>query len=54
MNKYIKIMLMKICQSLFEYVGNPLYTSDNALNAAVWRKYWNGWPALDLVSGVTH
>ena len=31
---------MKICQSLFEYVGN-LYLSDNALEASVWRIYWH-------------
>ena len=28
---------MKICQSLFEYVRNPLYKIDNALEAGVWR-----------------
>jgi hypothetical protein len=32
---------MKIFQSLFKYVGNPLYRSDNALEAGVWRVYWN-------------
>ena len=35
---------MKICQSLFEYVGNPLYKSDNVLEAGVWRIYWHGLP----------
>lgn len=48
MNKLIKIkFLMKIGQSLFEYVGNPLYKSDNALKAVVWRIYCHGLPALD-------
>ena len=32
---------MKICQSLFVYVGNPLYKSDNGLEAGVWRMYWH-------------
>ena len=27
---------MKICKSLFEYFGNPLYKTDNALEAGVW------------------
>ena len=27
---------MKICQSLSQYVGNPLYKSDNAPKAGVW------------------
>ena len=35
-----------MCQSLFEYVGDQLYKSDNALKADVWRIYWNGLPAL--------
>ena len=33
---------MKISQSLFEYVGNPLYKSDNAREAGAWRIYWHG------------
>jgi hypothetical protein len=35
---------MKICQSLFENVGNPLYKSDKALEDGVWRTYWHGLP----------
>ena len=31
---------MKIWPSLFEYVGNLLYKSDNALEDSVWRIYW--------------
>ena len=54
MNKLIKMtVLMKICQLIFEYVGNPLYKSDNALDVGVWRIYWHGFPALDFVSGLT-
>jgi hypothetical protein len=46
----IKIQcFMKICQ----YVGNSLYKSDNAFEAGVWRIYWHGLPAHDLVSGRT-
>lgn len=44
---------MKIFQSLFECVGNPLYKSDNALEVGDWRIYWHGIPALDFVSGLT-
>jgi hypothetical protein len=51
MNKIIQIhVLMKICQSLFEYAGNLLYKSDNALEASVWRIYWHGLSVLDFVS----
>ena len=36
MNKWIKIKFwMKLCKSSFEYVGNSLYKSDNALEAGV-------------------
>ena len=42
---------MKTYQSLF--VGNPLYKSDNALEAGVWKIYWHGLPGLDIVSGQT-
>jgi hypothetical protein len=40
MNKFLKIM--KICKSVFEYVGNPLYKKYNPLEAGVWRKSWHG------------
>jgi hypothetical protein len=40
MNKLIKTFLIKMCQSLFEYVGNPLYKSDNVLEDSVSRIYW--------------
>ena len=34
---------MKICLSLFEYIGNPLYKRDNALEAGDWRIHiWQG------------
>jgi hypothetical protein len=37
MNKFIKVYenMSLGHQSLFEYVGNPLYNSDNALEAGV-------------------
>ena len=38
----------KIYQSSFEYVGNPLYKSDNAFEGGVWRIYLHG-----FVSGLT-
>ena len=34
------MLLLKICQSLFEHDGNPLYKSDNPLETGVWRIYW--------------
>ena len=43
---------MKICQSLFEYVGNLLFKSDT-LEAGVWRIFWHDLPAVDFISGLT-
>jgi hypothetical protein len=49
MNKLIKTFLIKMCQSLFEYVGNPLYKSDNVLEDSVSRIYWHSLPARDEI-----
>ena len=53
MNKFIQIICIKICQSLFEYVGNLLYKSDNALKAGVLEDTLARLPALVFVSGLS-
>ena len=44
---------MKICQSLFEYIGNTLYKSDNDIETGVWRLYRHSLPALNFFLGLT-